>query len=248
VSEITAQKGNLPTKIEDLSKFVLVGREKITAVRAEIRAIDKLQLAEEVRNQKRDEAKMLSEALLDAEVRLGELFKEIPKATANNNLSGLKKDTQIRTVAELGSAKTKKEIVENLGFSEDQANRFEILAENKDIVEQVKAEARKNDDLPTRSRVLDLVDTMKKQERQYNDNLELGHEVYKQFIKIVESGRNFEITDERMKALRETLNLSDDFPGNPITDHIIYIDETIKNLNKIKLELLKGTGYKNVKR
>lgn len=70
----------LPVKIEDLAKFVLVGREKLTSVRAEIRAIDKLNLAEEVRTQKKDEALMLSEALLDAEVRLGELTRALPKS------------------------------------------------------------------------------------------------------------------------------------------------------------------------
>ena len=57
----------LPDKIEDLSKFILVGREKLNSVRAEIRAINKLKLAQEVREQKRMEAKMIAEAVLDAE-------------------------------------------------------------------------------------------------------------------------------------------------------------------------------------
>ena len=45
---------------------------------AEIRAIEKVKLAEEVRNQKRQEAQMLSEVLLDSEVKLGQLFDKIP--------------------------------------------------------------------------------------------------------------------------------------------------------------------------
>ena len=77
---ITAYQENLPDNLKDLSAFVLVGREKLTAVRAEIRAIEKLELAEEVRRQKREEARMLGEALLDAEVRIGELTKRIPKS------------------------------------------------------------------------------------------------------------------------------------------------------------------------
>ena len=71
---------NLPSNLEDLSKFILVGREKLNSVRASIRAIDKLKLAEEVREQKKEEAQMLGEALLDAEVRIGDLLKTIPKA------------------------------------------------------------------------------------------------------------------------------------------------------------------------
>lgn len=39
MNEIVTNTANLPANIEDLSKFVLVGREKLTAVRAEIRAI-----------------------------------------------------------------------------------------------------------------------------------------------------------------------------------------------------------------
>lgn len=77
---VIIQNQSLPNTIEDLAKFVLVGREKLSAVRANIRAIDKLQLAEEVREQKKEEAQMLAEALLDAEVRIGDLLKQIPKA------------------------------------------------------------------------------------------------------------------------------------------------------------------------
>ncbi len=77
---IVLQSENLPNTIEDLAKFVLIGREKLTAVRAGIRAIDKVQLAQEVREQKKEEAQMLAEALLDAEARIGDLLKQIPKA------------------------------------------------------------------------------------------------------------------------------------------------------------------------
>ena len=80
MNEIITQNIMLPANLEDLSKFVLIGREKLTSIRAEIRAISTLKLAEDVRNQKCAEAVMLSEALLDAEVKLGELIKLIPKS------------------------------------------------------------------------------------------------------------------------------------------------------------------------
>ena len=76
---ITAYQENLPDILKDFSAYV-VCRVKLTAVRAEMRAIEKLELAEEVRRQKREEARMLGEALLDAEVRIGELTKRIPKS------------------------------------------------------------------------------------------------------------------------------------------------------------------------
>ncbi|WHH61174.1 hypothetical protein [Petroclostridium sp. X23] len=46
----------------------------------EIRAIEKLKLAQAVRDQKKEECQMLAEAVLDAEVKIGELLKNIPTA------------------------------------------------------------------------------------------------------------------------------------------------------------------------
>lgn len=162
--EIIIQNQNLPNTIEDLAQFVLIGREKLTAVRANIRAIDKLQLAENVREQKKEEAQMLAEALLDAEVRIGDLLKTIPTATGkrtdltlSHQCEEVKKEIKNRNTAKFDNQETKQEVITRLGFNKDQANRFEILSSNKDLVEQVKVEARENEDIPTRSRVLQLV-------------------------------------------------------------------------------------------
>lgn len=79
-AEIATYQQSLPTTIDDLAKFVLVGREKLVSVRAAIRAIDKVKLAQEVRQQKLLEAQDIADAVLDAEVRIGELTSRIPKA------------------------------------------------------------------------------------------------------------------------------------------------------------------------
>ncbi len=160
MNNMTTVQSKLPNTIEDLKKFILVGREKLTAVRANIRAIDKLQLAEDVREQKKEEAQMLAEALLDAEVRIGDLLKTIPKAKKGNQYTGkMVSDTDV------DNQKPKKQVIEELGFNQKQAERFETLSSNKDLVEQVKAEARENEDIPTRSRVLQLVKEKSKQEQ-----------------------------------------------------------------------------------
>lgn len=78
--DLVKMQVNLPDNLEDLSKFVLVGREKLTAVRANIRAINKVGLAKEVYQQKQEEAQMLGEAVLDAETKMGDLLKQLPKA------------------------------------------------------------------------------------------------------------------------------------------------------------------------
>ena len=79
MSELSVVNQNLPSSLDDLSRFVLVGREKLVAVRAAIRAIDKVGVAQEVREQKLREAQEISEAVLDAEVRIGELTARLPE-------------------------------------------------------------------------------------------------------------------------------------------------------------------------
>ena len=78
MNEITVTQNNLPANVNDLAKFALIGREKLVAVRAEIRAIDKVGLADEVRKQKLTEAQEIAEAVLDAETKLGELMAKVP--------------------------------------------------------------------------------------------------------------------------------------------------------------------------
>ena len=70
-------RADLPAKVGDLARFVLIGRQKLIADRAAIKAIDSVKAAAGVREIKIEEAQDLAGALLDAEVRLGELFKEM---------------------------------------------------------------------------------------------------------------------------------------------------------------------------
>ena len=135
----------LPANIKDVARFVLFTREKLAAVRASIRAMDKLDVATAVREQKISEAQDMASALLDAEVRLGELFDKIEQTRGNQYVQG----------STDGTRQTKYEVIESLGFADPKktAHRFEMLAANKDIVEKVKAEAIANDDIPTRAEV-----------------------------------------------------------------------------------------------
>lgn len=154
MNELTIANGNLPANLEDLSKFVLVGREQLVAVRAAIRAIDKVGVAQEVRKQKLKEGQEIGEAVLDAEVRIGELMRELPKtqgfASVSIHNSGVK------------NVKTKTEVISDMGFTPMQVSRFETLAAHPEIVAQAKAEAKENDDIVTRSLVLSMVKAQKK--------------------------------------------------------------------------------------
>ena len=81
---------------------------------------------------------MLAGALLDAEAKIGEILKNTPKEgkTKEYGNSG-------GTIPTLPK-----------GITKNQSSQFQTLAENPEIIEQVKAEAIENDDLPTRTEVL----------------------------------------------------------------------------------------------
>lgn len=169
MSELMNIGNTLPSKIEDLAKFVLIGREQLNMVRAGIKALDKLDMAKDVREQKKAEAQMLAEALMDAEVRIGEILLAMPKASGGDRKSEKIKsnssatfDPEVKPPAPL---QTKEEAVKQLGFDKIQVSRFQTLAQHKEIVEQVKQEARANDDLATRTAVLQAVKAKDKEEK-----------------------------------------------------------------------------------
>jgi len=144
---LAPSKVELPASIDELQKFILVGRAKLDAVRTLIRGIDALPLAQEVREQKKAEAQLLAGALLDAEARLGELLKE----TVHQGRPG--KGYSAITIS--------KPLPD--GITKQQSHQYQTLAENRDVVEQVKAETAEKDYLPTRTEVLKRV---KKQKRE----------------------------------------------------------------------------------
>ena len=169
--EIERVVSGLPSKLEDLAQFVLIGRDKLAMVRAGIKALDKLDMAQEVRQQKKEEAQMLAEALMDAEVRIGEILLAMPKSQGKHweekreSKSNTAVTSTFQDKAPLHTVQTKEEAVKKLGFDKIQVSRFQTLAKNKDIVEQVKQEARANDDLATRTAVLQAVKAKQVEEK-----------------------------------------------------------------------------------
>ena len=177
MTELMNIGNTLPSKIEDLAKFVLIGREQLNMVRAGIKALDKLDMAKDVREQKKAEAQMLAEALMDAEVRIGEILLAMPKASGKQEARGNRFVSRENLTSEESSTlqptstpqpkpiETKQEAAQKLGFNKQQVERFQTLAQHKDIVEQVKQEARANDDLATRTAVLQAVKFKDKEEK-----------------------------------------------------------------------------------
>lgn len=157
---LTTQNTQLPATMDDLAKFVLIGRDRMAAVRAEITAINRLGLAQEVREQKLAEAQQISEVVLDAEVKLGQLIAAIPKATKGNQYTGKMVSNNAVT-----NQIPKEQALKEIGFDKMQANRLETLAKHPEIVAQAKAEAREQDDIVSRSFVLEKIKAKQKAEQ-----------------------------------------------------------------------------------
>jgi len=179
MAELAVIQNTLPDTLGELSKFVLIGRDKLQAVRAEISAIQKLGLAKEVYEQKKSEAQEIAETVTLAEMRTGELLKQIPKATTNHKSKDLEKPIGGQFL------KPKAEIVKELGFERHQAQRMEQLAENPEIVKEAIQEARDNDDIVSRAFVLEKIKQAKEEERKPHVSFNSGNNEWytpKEFI------------------------------------------------------------------
>jgi len=158
MNNLQITSSNLPAQPEELAKFILVGEEKVRAIKAEIRAIQKLNLANEVWHQKQEELEMVREAVIEAERRIGVLFNNMPKASGgdhgNQHTGG--KTAEVAVLPE-SRIKTRKEAAEDLGFKEREVRRFQRIAKHPDCIEQAKAEAKETGKELTTNGVLDLI-------------------------------------------------------------------------------------------
>ena len=239
MNELATQRTQLPETLEDLSKFVLVGREKLNAVRAEIRAIEKVQLAAEVHEQKLQEAQEIAEAVLDAETKLGELTSKMEKA-ANQ-------------YARPTDGKSKKEQLQELGINHHE--RFETLAKHPDIVEQAKEDARAEGRLVTRSDVLMRIAPQKSQAQSMRDFKEHAREEHEAFReKAKESVVDFnDIRKDQTNAqvvISETRQVfSRAFRSVTEIGYLKQkdVDEMIKSLDEADINLMKDEAATSIR-
>lgn len=161
---VALRTSDLPDTFVDLSRFVLVGREKLVAVRAEINAIRKVGLAKDVLEQKKSEAQDIAELVTMAEVKIGKMLKDIPKASGGDRKSDAFKNHPMMNfeteeeIEEDDETQNKSQVIESLGFNRNQVSQFQRMADNEDIVRDAIEEARTNDDIISRSQVLKKID------------------------------------------------------------------------------------------
>ena len=231
MDELTVVEKQLPDTIEDVAKFALIGIEKLKSLKAEIRAIQKIQLAKEVYDQKLEEQRLLSELIIDAYVKLGEFSKRIPKQ------SGLRSDlTSFPQGHEV--VKTKEQTMKDLGFSKKQTYEFEALADNKEIVEQVKQKAREVGEPVTKNKILDFASRksqlpeVRKEEDFYSYMDECGA-LTKKYHKALGAFLGLKADEKDFKMLSEIII------SQTAQSYLLDIDDAMSKLTRIR-NFMKG--------
>lgn len=141
MKDIEIAKNKLPDNVQDLTKFLLVGKEALKSYQAKVKAIEKLGLAKAVKDQALEDGQRVGSAILYAEVKLGEILKKASGSTA-------------------GTTKTLPE-----GITKKQSHFAQKLASNINLIEQEIEDARKYEDIPTRRGVFRKIQEREKEIR-----------------------------------------------------------------------------------
>jgi N6-adenosine-specific RNA methylase IME4 len=153
---ITYSTARLPANVEELQRFILIGDDALIAHQAKIRAISKLTDAQAAKEAAIKDGQSVGEAVLWAKAKLGEMLQEIePKPKPDGSGRG----TFGGREPSLPSGITKK-----------QSHYYQQIHNNRDIVEQVIADAIEHEDLPTTQEALKRIQR-KNQQRQYENKI-----------------------------------------------------------------------------
>ena len=131
VESLTKRKPQVPARLEDIQRFILVGREALKAHMAKIRALDKIGEAYAAKEAALTDAQSLSEALIEAEARLGEILAKIEKKGNELASTGGRKATLPE------------------GINWKQSHQAQTIASHQDVAEQVMVQAREEKRIAT---------------------------------------------------------------------------------------------------
>lgn len=209
MNEITTFASQLPDTIEDLTQFVLVGKSKLNAYMLKLRTVNRLSVAQEIRNQTLEETQELANALIAAEQRIGELLLAIPKA------SGARTDLQTSSPYR-EEVKTKSETIKEMGYGKNEAADYQRMAMNPDIVRKVIEDATANGEVVTKAAVMRQIQKAKEEmqaemERLRKDNRILANRakpetVYREPKDYQEMKQKARAYDAEVGRLNEKLN------------------------------------------
>lgn len=168
-------QSKLPDTPDELTKLIVVCKSQMDALQ---NCVQHLETADELNDtylKLQTEYRYISEAVIQAEIKLGKFIAQMPKATAQNNISGKSKTQNVHD-DDLGSDNnfilSKKEQIKKLGISPKQAETFQKMFKYQTIAEQAIEEFRENKKSINRSYVLKKIKQFQSEENQqpYNNH------------------------------------------------------------------------------
>ena len=139
----------LPETLEDLTQFVLVGKAKLQAYMLKLQTVNRLSVAQEIRDQTLKEAQEVSNAVIAAEQRIGELLLAIPKQSG-----GDRKSDGFKNRDGSNFEKSKSETIKEMGYSKDEASDYQQMAKHPEVVQKVIDDALEKGEIVTKASVM----------------------------------------------------------------------------------------------
>lgn len=150
-NELIKKEPNLLDRpIKDLLPISFVGVAAVAAYRSLVSKLDNLPMTEEQKQKTLADGQDAGKMLLAIEGRIGELVKPYHMSRGDRHSAEFQK---------------KKESVEEIGLNGKQREKARIISDNPDVVKEVIKEAEENEDIPTKTAVLNKVKLKKYQEK-----------------------------------------------------------------------------------
>ena len=144
-------QGMLPATLDKLVPMSFIGQAAVKFYQTKIRLMTQLKMTEEQRQATLRDGQDAGEMLLDIEGRIGELLPSPEEAQAHGR-------TQAKVHGRTG--KDDGRILPE-GITSKKAHQARAIKDNPEIVERVKAQARENEDIPTKTAVLNAIEHQK---------------------------------------------------------------------------------------
>lgn len=161
---LARQGGMLPVKLEDLVPLCFIGQAAVDFYKGKIKLMDQLKMTEEQRKATLRDGQQAGEMLLDIEGRIGELASAENKSKPKPSIvpAGEGRNYRTRRGSEPSGQPPKHE---RLGLPEKRMKQAQTISKHPEVVARVKAQAKKNEDIPTRTAVLNEINRTQREER-----------------------------------------------------------------------------------
>ncbi len=144
IFDLVVKNEQLPANIEDLIPLGFMGQRAVDFYRATVRRLDSLPMTQEQKGKTLRDGQDAGKMLLAIEGRIGELIKSLPRSK------------EFPGITEGGKKVAKGELAK-AGLDLQQAHKARTIASHPIEVAEVIQEAEKNEDIPTKTAVLNKI-------------------------------------------------------------------------------------------